>query len=310
MTLTRRVDGAVAQAATDGAAGRERHRDGFRLRRLRGPDEFEACVELQREVWGATFAEVVPSGILRVVQYVGGVAAGAFTPDGRLVGFVFGVSGVRRGRLSHWSDTLAVHADYRSHGLGERLKRYQRRLLLPLGIERVYWTFDPLESRNGYLNFTRLGVVSSEYKRDFYGPSSSDLHDLIGTDRIVVQWKIRGRRARYRLAGEPYGWSGDIHALRAIPAINGATATPAGPQSGEPRLDLEAPRVRLAIPADIQSVKQAAPELAVEWRRVTRAALESYFRRGYAIHEFMRDGDCSNYILELAGHLSRERASP
>lgn len=274
------------------------------MRRLRSPEEFEACVTLQREVWGSSFADVVPSGVLRVVQYVGGVAAGAFTPDGRLVGFVFGVSGIRHRRLSHWSDTLAVHPDFRDRGLGEQLKRYQRRLLLPLGVERVYWTFDPLESKNGYLNFTRLGVVSRDYRRDFYGESSSDLHSLIGTDRLVVSWRIRSRRVRARLAGERPGAAGALHA---IPAINSTVATAGGPESGEPRLDLEAPRVRLVIPADIQAMKSAAPALAVGWRRVTRDALEAYFQRCYVIRELVRDGDRSSYLLDRAAPASTTR---
>lgn len=303
MTLPRRADDGRAPAGHGGA--RRGTADDFELRRLRSTEEFEACVTLQREVWGS-FSEIVPAGVLRVVQYVGGVAAGAFTPDGRLVGFVFGVSGMRHRRLSHWSDTLAVHPDFRDRGLGEQLKRYQRRLLLPLGVERVYWTFDPLESKNGYLNFTRLGVVSREYRRDFYGESSSDLHSVIGTDRLVVAWRIRSRRVRARLAGEGPGRAEAVSAIRDIPAINATVATAVGPESGEPRLDLEVPRVRLVIPADIQAVKHAAPALAVHWRRVTRAALEAYFQRCYVVRELVRDGDCSSYILDHAAPARQE----
>src|SRR5690348_3745249 len=98
----------------------------FTLRSLETPDDFDAAVTLQREVWGDDFTDLVPAAVLRVVGYVGGVAAGAFGDDGELAGFVFGVSGVRDGRLVHWSDTLAVRARYRDRGLGESLKRFQR----------------------------------------------------------------------------------------------------------------------------------------------------------------------------------------
>lgn len=288
-------DGSAAAGLVDTRRASLPH--GFELRRLRGPREFDACVTLQREVWGAAFSEVVPSGVLRVVQYVGGVAAGAFAPDGRLAGFVFGVSGIRRGRLSHWSDTLAVHPDFRDRGIGEQLKRYQRRILLPLGVERVYWTFDPLESRNAYLNFARLGVVAGEYRRDFYGDASSELHSLIGTDRLVAVWRIRARRVRALLAGGPRVAARAVHS---VPAINATVATADGPESGEPRLDLDAPRVRLLIPSDIQRLKRASPALADGWRRVTRAAFEAYFERGYVATDLVRAGDCSSYLLERA----------
>src|SRR3954469_25481170 len=83
------------------------------IRPLSTLDELRACVELQRETWGSTFSDVVPASILKVSQRIGGVAAGAFAPDGRLVGFVYGMTGVERGRLVHWSDMLAVRPEAR-----------------------------------------------------------------------------------------------------------------------------------------------------------------------------------------------------
>lgn len=271
----------------------------FELRRLTTPEEFEQAVALQRAVWGETFSDVVPAAVLRVVQYVGGVVAGAFTDAGELAGFVFGVSGIRDERLSHWSDTLAVRQEYRNRGIGEDLKRYQRDLLLPLGVERVYWTFDPLESRNAYLNFSRLGVTASEYRRDFYGVTQSKLHDGIGTDRLVAIWEIGSPRVARLLAGEagPSELTGDL--LARIPRVNETVETAKGPRSLEPDLDLDAPRVRLAIPADIQQLKDRSPETAREWRSITRTSFEGYFARGYSAGAFVRGSTCSEYLLEL-----------
>lgn len=274
-------------------------RGGFELRRLRTPDEFEACVALQRQVWGESFSEVVSAGVLKVVQYVGGVAAGAFTEAGDLAGFVFGVSGIRDGRLSHWSDTLAVGADFQNRGLGEDLKRYQRSLLLSLRVERVYWTFDPLESKNAYLNIARLGVVAGEYRRDFYGATRSRLHDGIGTDRLVARWDIADARVERRLAdGAPARRVGD-GALGDLPLVNLTTDTADGPVSRAPDLTLDAPRVRLAIPSDIQQIRDRSVALAGAWRGVTRAAFEAYFSHGYVAREVVRDGaHRSYYVLE------------
>ena len=78
-----------------------------------------------------------PLSILKISQKVGGIAAGAFAPDGRMLGFVFGLTGVRDGRLFHWSHMLAVDPEARDLGLGTRLKLYQRELLLPSGVEGV-----------------------------------------------------------------------------------------------------------------------------------------------------------------------------
>jgi predicted GNAT superfamily acetyltransferase len=270
---------------------------GFDLRPLTSATDFDLAVALQRAVWGADFTDLVPPAILHIVQFVGGVAAGAFTEDGELAGFIFGVSGIRDGRLSHWSDTLAVRAEYRDRGLGERLKRFQRDLLLPLGIERMHWTFDPLESRNAHLNFNRLGATASEYHRDFYGETSSVLHEDIGTDRLVVCWEIGAPHVAALL---DHGARSAVTAddVRDVPLINETSDGVTGPESDEPNLHLDAPRVRLAIPADIQQLKSRSPELAREWRRVTRLAFESYLARAYVARALVRRGAHSEYILE------------
>ena len=268
------------------------------LRRLSTTDELEAAVALQQEVWGEQFSDVVPAAVLQVVQYVGGVAAGAFTDAGELAGIVFGVSGIRDGRLSHWSDTLAVRQQYRDLGIGEKLKRFQRDLLLPLGVERVYWTFDPLESRNAYLNFNRLGATASEYRREFYCATGSTLHEHIGTDRLVAVWEIGAPRVAALLEGTSPRPALTDDALRGIPIVNDASDSAAGPVCAEADLELDAPCVRVAIPADIQSLKARSPQRAREWRRITRSAIEGYFARGYEACALARRGDVSEYLLQ------------
>lgn len=270
----------------------------FELRPFATDAELQECVALQKTVWGESFADVVPAAMLRVVPQVGGVAIGAFTRSGSLAGFIFGISGVRDGRLAHWSDTLAVREEFRRHGLGERLKRRQREMLLPLGVEQVYWTFDPLESKNAYLNFARLGVTARDYHRDYYGDTASLLHEGIGTDRLVARWEITSDRVVGRLAGERF--DPPIHALRGIPMANVPRTSGAVVETGEPDLTLDAPRVRIAIPGDIQRLKVDAPEAAAVWRRATRHAFETYLTRGYVATELVREGATSSYILVRA----------
>src|SRR5437763_16363099 len=103
-------------------------RPAVELRALKSTADYAACVELQHATWGRSFAEAVPGSILKICQQVGGVAAGAFDPEGRLLGFVFGLTGVRGGRLAHWSHMLAVAPGARDPGLGAKLKLFQRDL--------------------------------------------------------------------------------------------------------------------------------------------------------------------------------------
>src|ERR1044072_6075634 len=173
------------------------------LRRLCSEQDYAACVELQRATWGRQYEEVVPGSILKVAQKVGGLAAGAFDRDGHLLGFVFGLTGVRSGRLVHWSHMLAVAPEARDLGLGTRLHIHQREELLPIGVESVQWTFDPLEARNAHVNLNHLGAEVAEYVEDMYGGEmGSELAHGIGTDRLIVDWRIASDRACRALAGE------------------------------------------------------------------------------------------------------------
>jgi predicted GNAT superfamily acetyltransferase len=92
---------------------------------------------------------------------------------------------------------LAVLPGYRDRNIGRDLKLAQRDAALKMGIRRMTWTFDPLQSKNAFLNFTKLGVVSNVYKRDFYGETSSFLHAL-GTDRLWVSWMLDEPRRTVR----------------------------------------------------------------------------------------------------------------
>jgi predicted GNAT superfamily acetyltransferase len=254
--------------------------------------EREECVKLQEAIWGNGFVDSVPSSILMIAQETGGVASGAFRGD-RLIGFVFGITGIRDGRRIHWSDMLAVLPEYRDQGLGHRLKLHQRELLLGHGVERVLWTFDPLVARNAFLNLRRLGAVARTYKRDLYGRSTSPLHAGIGTDRLLAEWWIGSPRVRQSLAGErpaPRGLGG---VLLNPPGTAADRARP-GEELREPRGDA----LLIAVPADIQELKTHAPDLALAWRENVRAAFEAAFAAGYQAVDMLRGDALARYILE------------
>ena len=73
--------------------------DQLTIREFASLEEYQACVAFQEETWGHGFSERVPAAILHVGQKIGGVSAGAFEPTGKMVGFVFGLTGVRGGSL-------------------------------------------------------------------------------------------------------------------------------------------------------------------------------------------------------------------
>ena len=242
--------------------------DRVTIRPLETRAEHEACVALQRDIWGRDFLDVVPATILMVSQQVGGVASGAFDTDGRLVGFVFGISGVRNGVTAHWSNMLAVRPEARGFGLGRQLKLHQRELLLAVGVELVYWTFDPLVARNARLNLTTLGASPVEYVCNMYGDTGSRLHRGLDTDRLLVEWRLRDPAVEGRLVGTP--------ARLPAAAQEGPIVTVASTDAADDAPLPDAPWVRVELPADIDQLKTDAPELAGRWQLGLRRAFTSY----------------------------------
>lgn len=251
---------------------------GIEIRRLRTNEEYGACVRLQKATWGADFSEEVPLAILKVGQRIGGVTAGAFDGEGRMLGFVFGLTGVEEGRPVHWSDMLAVLPEARNLGIGQRLKAFQREELERLGVGRVYWTYDPLVARNAHLNLNRLGARVAEYAVDMYGAdTSSELHRGLGTDRLVIAWEI-GAGA----AGRPAAPADDRGALPLVEAPGGEPAfRPAALAAMPPALTVE-------VPAEIEAVQARSLDEAAAWRRATRQGFLTAHDAGYRVAGFVR----------------------
>jgi predicted GNAT superfamily acetyltransferase len=264
--------------------------DGIVLRPLATNAEYDEAVALQDEIWGAGFSDRVPASILRVGQKVGGVTAAAFDPNGRMLGFVFGLTGVRNGQLAHWSDMLAVREEARGKRLGERLKLYQRDIVRSLGVEKMFWTFDPLVARNAHFNLNRLGASIAEYIPNFYGSNTgSILHGALPTDRFVAEWALsaatKGQAADPPAARPPAG------IVRTAIVENGRVRVV------EP-LPADA-RVLVPVPPDIEPVLHANPDAALAWRLATRQAIMHYLALGYRVSAFHRGTDRELPAYEL-----------
>lgn len=194
--------------------------------------EFEACLALQRQVWGFNDEDLVPTRLFVVAQKIGGQVIGAFDGD-KLVAFALGIPGNRNGHLYMHSHMLAVSSAYRNAGLGRRVKLFQRDDALSKGIELIEWTFDPLEIKNAYLNIEKLGAITRRYTINQYGMVSSALQGGLPTDRLTAEWWLRSRRvenllndgsrpqmnveARIDVPAEIYGWKASpVHRQQAL----------------------------------------------------------------------------------------------
>jgi predicted GNAT superfamily acetyltransferase len=156
------------------------------IRPLTAIAEFEQCLELQREGFGWTDADLMPVRFFVVTHHIGGLVLGAYDGD-HLIGFLSSIPGLRN-NISYWhSHMLVVTESHRNTGIGMRLKLAQRDYAMQQGIPLIEWTFDPLEARNAYFNFHKLGVIVRRYYRNFYG-GTSGVQGGLPTDRVVAEW--------------------------------------------------------------------------------------------------------------------------
>jgi predicted GNAT superfamily acetyltransferase len=256
------------------------------VRPLRSNDECYAAAAFQREIWGQDYIDIVPATLLHVVDYVGGLAAGAFDAQGTMLGFVFGVTGVRDGEIVHWSHMLGVRESARNLGLGRRLKEFQRDTLGALGVKRIFWTFDPLMAKNAYFNLNRLGAEVVEYVPDMYGTTTSPLHFGLATDRLVVSLATTPNDSvKPRLAP-----AGSSPVLTAFPRLSDLTLS-VGDRSPDVAL--------IEIPGDVMNVLARSPAAARTWRLAVRDHFLWALSHGYIVAGIHRDqaSDRSFYLI-------------
>jgi predicted GNAT superfamily acetyltransferase len=163
-------------------------------------EEFHACVELQREIWGEADIEVEPPTMFVVAALSGGQVLGAFAGE-RLVGYTLALAALRNGGAYLHSHMTGVASDYRDRGVGRMLKLRQREEALSRDIRLIEWTFDPLEMRNAHFNLNRLGAIARRYLPNLYGITTSPLHRGLATDRLVAEWHLDSPRVLAALGG-------------------------------------------------------------------------------------------------------------
>lgn len=250
------------------------------IRDITGLAEMREVETLQKQVWGIDDLEVFPALALIPMREVGAVLLGAFDGE-RMIGFVFGFPGYENGRRILHSDMLAVRPEYRSYGLGYKLKLAQRDRALANGTDTITWTFDPLQALNAHLNIAKLGVIAASYRPNYYGETTSFLHGT-GTDRLWVEWSLNSARVRERIVLGQTPLPINFDDLPALVRVGEKE----NPVTSEP--DLATDSLVIEIPTDINALRAENAALAGRWRETTRQAFTSSLNAGFLVAEFYR----------------------
>jgi predicted GNAT superfamily acetyltransferase len=241
--------------------------DKIEIRHCHALAEFQQCFELQRAVWGKTELDV-PLPLFVVAAETGGQVLGAFDRE-KMVGFTLAIAGYRDGLPFLHSHMTAVLENYRDHGIGRRLKLFQREDALQRGIRLVEWTFDPLEVKNAHLNFMRLGAIARRYLPNCYGVTTSPLHGGMPTDRLIAEW-----------------W---LDSPRVNSVLNGAA------QSAPPT---SAARAEILVPAEMPLLRRENSPEALRIQTEVREKFQIWIAKGYAATAIEINSEGGRYILE------------
>jgi predicted GNAT superfamily acetyltransferase len=250
------------------------------VRRADRLSDYEACLTIQREVWGFTDpADYASIPLLKVGNTYGGCLLVAEGSGGRILGFAYALLGREAGHDIWWSHMTAVSDEVRGTGIGFDLKVAQRDAALRSGITEVLWTFDPLRAPNAYFNIRKLGVVVSAYETSFYGISTSPLHGQMATDRLVARWDLDSDRVADRVHGNSSLVLRDFDGIvRALESHEG------GP--GQTRLDHGESPVLVQVPPVYPALTDGRTG-ARAWQEALRVTFRHYLERGYTVTDFI-----------------------
>jgi predicted GNAT superfamily acetyltransferase len=255
--------------------------------------------DVQRQTWQMSEHELLPGRFLHALQDNGACLLAAY--DGqRIAGFVFGLLGtvqdlddridqVAAARLQMYSAIMGVLPEYQSQGIGYRLKLAQREFALRIGVRLITWTYDPLESRNAYLNISKLGVVCHRYFRNYHGELGG-LNQGLSTDRFYVEWWVTSNRVKGRLSSNRAPLKLDAYRSGGAELINEARPLDSGMLAPPDNFLISDSRILLVeFPSQIQEVKNRDINLAADWREHTRKLFEYYFQHNYLITDMVRE---------------------
>lgn len=247
------------------------------IREMKTLEDFQQCVEMQKEIWGFDDPyDSVPLPLLLVSQRHEGVVLGAFEGS-RMIGFVYSLPGIHHGHKLQWSHMLAVRSEYRNTDIGYRLKMEQYKMSQQNSYEFIEWTYDPLESKNAYFNLNKLGCIAKEYEVNIYGETSSPLHKGTPTDRLIAHWRIPPLKKR-NLESQQLPHEGIL--------TTRTTRKDEMTYIEDVDLTLREDPLFLEIPTDIQKLKTQSADAALKWRMKTREIFLHYFNAGYVAYSF------------------------
>lgn len=249
----------------------------FTTRNLTSIEEFEEVVSLQRFELGLADEDIFPHKLLTIASNHGGMAVGAVSPEGKLVGFVSNFPGYRYGRIIEWSYLLCVLASARGRGLERRLKLAQRDAVLERGVSDICWAFSPFDFESASRSLNDLGAQVVEYATDFPDPFSVSQRGSFKSDVLIARWKLEDPTVVKRISSLPR----ELEIPNEICLIKPEETERFYPPHVLPAAEHTENTIALPVPISASGMSEPDRELVKVWSRVLGKALKSCLSKGY-----------------------------
>jgi predicted GNAT superfamily acetyltransferase len=241
------------------------------IREVASIQEYDSCIQLQRDVFGLPDLEISPRRHLIVSREAGGWTLAAFS-EGKIVGFVHHLAAVRGKEIFGYSHMMAVAADFQNRGVGAKLKWAQRARAMSEGRDFIKWTFEPMRARNAHFNLNRLGVVVRDYAVNFYGTDyvTNPIEKAAGlsgmdSDRLFASWELRSPRVEAFASGKQF--------------------------------ELGKPAAAIEIPSDYADLLKSNPDIGKRQQLRVREEFLSLLSGGFVCRAFERDAIRPRYLF-------------
>ncbi|ULT57282.1 GNAT family N-acetyltransferase [Neobacillus drentensis] len=254
----------------------------IKIRSLSSTAELEDVRRLESKIWGES--DSIPTHQTITAVKNGGLVLGAYSGD-ELIGFQYSFPGFNGQSVYLCSHVLGTDELFRNKGIGEKLKLAQRDEALKLGYSLITWTYDPLESVNGYLNIGKLGGMVSTYLPNCYGEMEDFLNSGLPSDRFLVEWRIGGEKP-----ADTFGNAFDQDFVLANSLVQWNVNDKGWPVVLPFRNEeLHNHAVQFVpVPKNYRSIRETDIELASDWRMRTRHAFSGLFAQGWQVSGFKK----------------------
>ncbi|MEW6129753.1 MAG: GNAT family N-acetyltransferase [Acidobacteriota bacterium] len=232
--------------------------DEITIRECVSIDDYQQCIALERAVFDDDDIDIMPIRLYMISKNCNAPTFGAFDSSGRIVGFVHTSIALNNKQVVYHSHLAGVVEELRHRDIGFRLKLAQRDHAIANSVPMIFWSFDPLQSRNAHFNINKLGAIIRTYKINYYGEGISTVFDAhLPSDRVIAEWWVKSPHVESVLAGN--------------------------------RPKIESPLGVVEIPDNIEKVKAISLEQHIEWRLGVREKMLGELEKGYIVRGFVRD---------------------